>query len=474
MALNFNLLNADLPGQIATSAMRGYEGAQDRANVLAERQQLNQLNALKMREAIRGETSQNALAKAYKESVDPTGAIDYNKLTGLVAAGGGGKEIPAIQKARSEQLTAQSTQRKAQTELIDARLKQARGFLDTIDPSDPNAPALYMKWHEANHLDPVLGPELKSRGVTAEQSRAQIEAAIVQGPAAFADLINKSKLGTEKFMEMNKMTPEIQTMTALGYPITQEGFEAYRAAQRQEQLTFQQRKELARESRSINPPAVQPPVAVVGPNGKPMFVSREQAIREGMTPAAAKTEEGASLLTRKEMQKREAALPKATQSVSIVGNTMSVIGETVDRLINNEVGLNSITGLVYGSEYAPAVTDAARQAKADLEQLKNLAFVQGLTELREASKTGAGVGNVSNKEGERFENLKASLNRKQSATSLKEALMRLKAQAQFTKQTLEETFDQTYEYRNAPPTSPNDKLNNAKPSSGKEDPLGIR
>lgn len=39
MALNFNLLNPDAPAQIAGSFQRGYEGAQDRNYVLAQRQQ---------------------------------------------------------------------------------------------------------------------------------------------------------------------------------------------------------------------------------------------------------------------------------------------------------------------------------------------------------------------------------------------------------------------------------------------------
>jgi hypothetical protein len=73
--------------------------------------------------------------------------------------------------------------------------------------------------------------------------------------------------------------------------------------------------------------------------------------------------------------------------------------------------------------------------------------VQGLTELRAASKTGAGVGNVSNREGERFENLKASLDRRQSKTDLENALRRLKEQASFTTQTMQEAFDETYKYK---------------------------
>ena len=232
------------------------------------------------------------------------------------------------------------------------------------------------------------------------------------------------------------------------------------------------------------------PVAVMGPDGRPQFVTREQAI--GMTPfspAAVKVMGGGGTrapampkapagyrytptgdleaipggpaaagpnLTPKDIQKREAALPQARQAVSTVSNTMSVIGETVDRLLANRDGLNGVTGLVGGR--TSGITDAARQAEADINQLKNLAFIQGITELRNASKTGAGVGNVSNKEGDRFENLKASLERTQSYNSMIDALKRLKSQSEFTRQSLKEAFDETYSYRDnaataAPPTS---------------------
>ena len=144
MALNFNLMNTDLPGQIAGSFQQGYQGAQDRANVLAERQQISQLNALKMREAQRGEESQNMLAKAYSQSVDPTtGTIDYNKLTSLVAAGGGGAQLPAIQKAQSELQTANLAQQKTKIDVANSR----KNFIDQVqrdtsqNPSDANITA---------------------------------------------------------------------------------------------------------------------------------------------------------------------------------------------------------------------------------------------------------------------------------------------------------------------------------------------
>lgn len=172
---------------------------------LQSAQNQNALAQYQLGAAKRGEETQNVLAQAYAQSVDPaTGKIDYNKLTGLVAGGGGGAQLPAIQKSRLEYETAQTTQQKAQSDLLDAKLKQSRGFLDTLDPADPAAPAKYLAWHEANHRDPVIGPVLEARGVTADQSRARINQAIQAGPQALAQLINQSKLGTEKFMEMNK------------------------------------------------------------------------------------------------------------------------------------------------------------------------------------------------------------------------------------------------------------------------------
>ena len=205
MPLNTNIAMSGQPVQIANpmemyGKMASIQNAQNQ-NALAQ----YQLGA-----AQRTEKSQNVLADAYAQATDPaTGKIDYNKLTSLVAAGGGGAQLPGIQKSRLEYETAQTTQQKAQSDLLDAKLKQSRGFLDTIDPTDPTAPARYLAWHEANHKDPIIGAALTARGVSADQARQNIEAAIAKGPAAFAQLLNQSKLGTEKFMEMNKPTTTV-------------------------------------------------------------------------------------------------------------------------------------------------------------------------------------------------------------------------------------------------------------------------
>jgi len=127
--------------------------------------------------------------------------------------------VKAAEDRRTQKLTQQKTEgeiagqpttlAQAQSTLLDNKLKQARGFLDTIDPAAPDAPQRYLAWHEANHRDPIIGAALTARGISADQARQSIMAAIEKGPAAFAQMLNQSKLGTEKFMEMNKPTTQV-------------------------------------------------------------------------------------------------------------------------------------------------------------------------------------------------------------------------------------------------------------------------
>lgn len=82
MALNFNLLNPDLPGQIAGSFQQGYQGAQDRANVLAQRQQQNQLNQMQIENALRVQKDTEAERAAYG-STDPMEVANRLRQAGL-------------------------------------------------------------------------------------------------------------------------------------------------------------------------------------------------------------------------------------------------------------------------------------------------------------------------------------------------------------------------------------------------------
>lgn len=187
---------------------------------IQQAQNQNALAQYQLGAAQREEAAQNALSAAYREAYNPqTGEYDINRLRGAVINAGAGARLPGIEKTMGELRTQRLAQEKTEgeiaaqkTTLVDTKLKQARSFLDTIDPTDPNAPAQYIAWHEANHRDPVLGPLLAQRGITADQSRSRIQQAIQQGPQAFAQLLNQSKLGTEKFIELNKPQVNIQTL----------------------------------------------------------------------------------------------------------------------------------------------------------------------------------------------------------------------------------------------------------------------
>lgn len=190
-------------------------------------QQQNALAQLQMRQAEREQEATNALNAAYREAYNPqTGDVDLNKLRSSLATGGYGAKLPDLEKKFGELKTQRLTQQKTEGEIagqaltrtktegdiLDAALKRSRGFLETLDPTAPGAAEAYIAWHEANHKDPIIGPALAARGVTADQSRGRI-AQLIQTPGGLARLINESKLGTEKFMELNK--PQLST-TDLG------------------------------------------------------------------------------------------------------------------------------------------------------------------------------------------------------------------------------------------------------------------
>lgn len=172
-------------------------------------QQQNALAQLQMQQAQREQEATNAMNRAYAEAYNPqTGDVDINALRKSLATGGYGSRLPDIEKKLGEVKTQRLTQQKTEGEVLDAALKRSRGFLETLDPNAPGAAEAYIAWHEANHKDPIIGPALAARGVTADQSRGRI-AQLIQTPGGLARLINESKLGTEKFMELNK--PQLST-----------------------------------------------------------------------------------------------------------------------------------------------------------------------------------------------------------------------------------------------------------------------
>lgn len=159
-------------------------------------QQENALRNLQMGQLKQGIEQENALRAFLGSGADLSTPEARRQLLGYGESG-----IKAHTALRESDAAA-LTQQKAKVDLADSKLKQARTFLDDIDPNSPTAAQQFIAWHEANHRDPVLGQLLADRGITAEQSRASIDRAIQQGSKEVARLIEVSKLGLEKFTDL--------------------------------------------------------------------------------------------------------------------------------------------------------------------------------------------------------------------------------------------------------------------------------
>jgi hypothetical protein len=93
----------------------------------------NELAKYQLSAAQRADQTQNAISRAYQESIGPEGTLDWNKLQSRLAAGGAGSAIPELQNKRltAERLAAQTEASKATTkktnyELTTQQIDRAR------------------------------------------------------------------------------------------------------------------------------------------------------------------------------------------------------------------------------------------------------------------------------------------------------------------------------------------------------------
>jgi hypothetical protein len=180
----------EIPNQLAQYAqIAQIEGAQ-RQNALAQYQ---------LGSAQRAENVQNAMSRAYSESIDPTtGQIDYNALTRKLAAGGAGAQIPGVEKTRRDLETAALTQDKLRTELVTSKTAQFRDRLTNIN--NPDAAA---QWTIAMYNDPHLKNTVSS--VPLEAALAEIP----KTPQEFDLWKKQNSLGMAEFIKQNKPTTQV-------------------------------------------------------------------------------------------------------------------------------------------------------------------------------------------------------------------------------------------------------------------------
>lgn len=386
-----------------------------RVAAIQNAQQQNELVNLQMRQAQREQEATNALNRAYAEAYNPqTGETDINKLRGSLATGGFGSKLPAVEKGLLELQTARTAQQKSQAELVDAKLKQSRSFLENIDPNDPGAKEAYIAWHEANHKDPVLGPALAARGVTAEQSRGRIMQ-MLNTPGGLARLINESKLGTEKFMEFNK--PQLSTKDIGGtvidrtfQPLTGEITEVGRTAKT---MAPGEEKRLQNEATRIKQEGQR-----IGLEGRRVAVLEQKAIQDA--DPAFQQRMGAARATGEAIAKGDVAavqaLPKiinrAEEGVRLIDD---LIGkrDSKGRLIEGSKphpGFENAVGATWlpGARFVPGTDAAGFMSRFD--QIKGASFLEAFESLK-------GGGAITEKEGQKGTD---AINRMSTSTDEKE------------------------------------------------------
>ena len=197
-------------------------------------------------------------------------------------------------------------------------------------------------------------------------------------------------------------------------------------------------------------------VEVVDPKDrtKTIIVTKARAVAEGLTPA--KAIEG---LTPQMRQKLEASYPQATSSLRGHQNKTALFIKDV-KALRDSPGLDSVTGFAAGR--APGLTDAGRATVALYDKVVAKGGFQSLQDMRDMSKTGGALGNVSNKENEQLKASFAAIDRKQNAKDVRTALDDLIKELEGGLGRLQDAYDLTYEYRrgNAAPAASGVDANN--------------
>jgi hypothetical protein len=150
------------------------------------------------------------------------------------------------------------------------------------------------------------------------------------------------------------------------------------------------------------------------------------------------------LLTPKEKQKREAAYPQATSAISSFETKADLFVKDIEKL-RDSPGLSEITGIAAGR--LPGITANGRAAQALYDKIVAKGGFQALQDLRDASKTGGALGNVSNQEGKQLTASFGAIDRRQDAKDVKAALDQAIGDIQGSKTRLREAYDMTYSYK---------------------------
>jgi len=157
-------------------------------------------------------------------------------------------------------------------------------------------------------------------------------------------------------------------------------------------------------------------------------------------------------LSKKELQARESAFPKATTALKSFEADADELVSDLERL-KNHPGLSNITGVIAGR--IPSLTAQGRAAQALYDKIIAKGGFQSLQDVRNASPTGGALGSISNQEGQQLKSAFSEIDQKMDAPDVRGAIDRTIQKVRGSKNRVREGYDLTYEYRTpAAPAAP--------------------
>ena len=316
------------------------------------------------------------------------------------------------------------------------------GDISTMtDLGIPITPQGYVYFQELKTKTPVAAPEAR----TPEDRNAEIIAlgAGPKGSPAFNDALRTevARMTAKPITAPESTTPDIKNATALALLKGERGTAAFN-----KEFVKQMEKSTAKSGGGeggggAGGAAGTGTVEVVDPKDrtKTIIVTKARAVAEGLTPA--KAIEG---LTPQMRQKLEASYPQATTSLKGHQNKTTLFIKDLEAL-RDSPGLDSVTGFAAGR--APGLTDAGRRTVALYDKVVAKGGFQSLQDMRDMSKTGGALGNVSDRENTQLKASFAAIDRKQNASDVRTALDDLIKELKGGLGRLQDAYDLTYEYK---------------------------
>jgi hypothetical protein len=417
MALDPNIALGVRPIEIANPLAQYSQVAQ-----IQNAQNQNALAQYQLENAKRQDLAQNALSAAYQKGFNPdTGAVDNALILKSLAESGAGHLIPDVQAKMFKAQQEQANLKKTTTETTGMEFKQRidkanKAISDIAALNTPQEAIASIDKHLANgDIDQQKADMLKTQITQAPSFGAWQKGMLVNILDAKEKLTLTAPKPTEVnlnnkkiFLDLNPNSPTFQQEVA---PAQKVGMTPYESGR----LGYEGQR--------------------VGIEGQRLELAKKEDVRKEM---------GLEALPPKEIQKREAALPQATSAIKGFESKSDGFVNDLQKL-RDHPGLSQITGVAAGR--LPALTSEGRAAQALYDKVVAKGGFQALQDLRDASKTGGALGNVSNQEGKQLTASFSAIDRRQDAKDVRAAIDQAIGDVQGAKTRMREAYDATYQYK---------------------------